>query len=665
MNPYQNLYDVSLDPYYNMEMKLPKERLMPSVSFWLKVKLELDQLDYYSDRDQKYKDYISKSNRAGIVRPPTSAYWKEYAETHNKVQITHLEEQHDEGTDVFYSIAGVKMMAMVGATKQELFANFGKMGEKVAEDLHMVDAPYIEGLKSVFDVNIDPDEEVVHVVKSNPKYPPKRPTEVFPHHQEPIFISVPPCEVDLDDIDADKLEIGEALADLGKSHVCSEGLIQEIFERKDEFSAFDAKQFNDARVKANPWETIGKAIFQNRAAMKMANMDAIFNFTNSPEFKPLAPDCGDPGDYFFFADICAGPGGFTDYLYWRLDGRAKGFGMTLAGDHDWAQSELFVSHIPNFTKVYGPEGNGNIFNPNNIEALYNAISADTDNRMVQLVTADGGMAVDGQENAQEQAHKRLVLCQYLTALRILRKGGSFLCKVFDVYTDFSVEMMYLLAQCFEKFCIIKPYTSRPANSERYVIGLGLREQDPPARSLFSRLNESDIWSKTDKEPLSFFPFDKIPEEFIQYVKNSCEYLVEYQDKACVNLLTYGYNPDLRPLDQEDVKMRCLNEWKIPLTVNRREIIKKCQDFRPAEKKPDSTVENMFPMAQQQEAKVIAPPSYVRSNEGLILSSFGENLISTTQKRENDNPNFIRNIDIKNSSNEKENDDTKPIFTFAR
>ena len=45
-------------------------------------------------------------------------------------------------------------------------------------------------------------------------------------------------------------------------------------------------------------------------------------------------------------------------------------------------------------------------------------------------------------------------------------GGHFICKVFDQFTPFSVGLLYLLYRCFEQVCIIKPVTSRPANSER-------------------------------------------------------------------------------------------------------------------------------------------------------------------------------------------------------
>lgn len=40
-----------------------------------------------------------------------------------------------------------------------------------------------------------------------------------------------------------------------------------------------------------------------------------------------------PYDLLYFADICAAPGGFSEYVLWRRQSNmAKGFGLTLKGD---------------------------------------------------------------------------------------------------------------------------------------------------------------------------------------------------------------------------------------------------------------------------------------------------------------------------------------------
>ena len=45
-------------------------------------------------------------------------------------------------------------------------------------------------------------------------------------------------------------------------------------------------------------------------------------------------------------------------------------------------------------------------------------------------------------------------------------GGHFVCKLFDIFTPYSVGLVYLMYRAFQVVSIIKPVTSRPANSER-------------------------------------------------------------------------------------------------------------------------------------------------------------------------------------------------------
>ena len=46
----------------------------------------------------------------------------------------------------------------------------------------------------------------------------------------------------------------------------------------------DRRAFNDARTRANPFEGIKKEFFLNRAALKMAAMDAAFGLLFSGEY---------------------------------------------------------------------------------------------------------------------------------------------------------------------------------------------------------------------------------------------------------------------------------------------------------------------------------------------------------------------------------------------
>lgn len=92
----------------------------------------------------------------------------------------------------------------------------------------------------------------------------------------------------------------------------------------------------------------------------------------------------------------------------------------------------------------------------------------TDGPGVRVMLADGGF-ITKEKNIQEIKSMQMHLCQCLVALSILRDGGNFVVKLFDIFTRFSVGLVYLMRKCFNRISIVKPNTSRTANSEGYLI----------------------------------------------------------------------------------------------------------------------------------------------------------------------------------------------------
>ena len=515
---------------------------MPEKEYWMQVRDSQERdpaagYQLYSDSDPFYTKVATVSTYSD--RLPTAAWWEAY-----KARSKPAEVKEPRPYEPVKFLIGKQILMHLGGSQAYL--------SSIEEQEPIID---IDGSGIGFQLS-----------KEREKYMPelKRRDRVVPHKQTPEIVDVEGTDVELT---PDLITLGPARSDLGHSNFCRQELITTLFGKKDLFQTINEQQFDIVRKKSNPYEKIGKAIFMNRAAVKMGNLDFLFNLTNSVIFnKPSASDVPPESQRFYFADICAGPGGFTEYLYWRIGpNRAGGFGMTLAGDHDWASDEKFMVPVKGFVRHYGEDGTGNIFSIENIVSFARKIKEDTHGEMVSLVTADGGVAVDGQENEQEKLLKRLVLCQYLCALCILRKGGNFLCKVFDLLTDFNASLLYVVGQCFERISIVKPYTSRPANSERYVVFLGLKEQHPDAViELLSRTN--DIFQNLDEEVediMTVFPISKIPESFREYLTDSNEKLAKAQIDGVDEFLIYAYQSDMEPLDQDDIARRCLEEWRVP------------------------------------------------------------------------------------------------------
>lgn len=98
-----------------------------------------------------------------------------------------------------------------------------------------------------------------------------------------------------------------------ETQFCDPDVLRNVLAQKTVFDNLGADDMRNARTRSNPFETIGSATFLNRAAVKMANIDALFDFmfTNpvDEDGRPLVKEY----ELLYFADVCAGPGGFSEY----------------------------------------------------------------------------------------------------------------------------------------------------------------------------------------------------------------------------------------------------------------------------------------------------------------------------------------------------------------
>ncbi|XP_059697369.1 cap-specific mRNA (nucleoside-2'-O-)-methyltransferase 1 [Haemorhous mexicanus] len=356
-----------------------------------------------------------------------------------------------------------------------------------------------------------------------------------------------------------------------ETEFCNEELLHNVLQCKSVFDELDGEEMRRARTRSNPYEMIRGAFFLNRAAMKMANMDHVFDymFTNPKDCQgvPLIKEYD--AELLYFADVCAGPGGFSEYVLWRRKWHAKGFGMTLKGPNDFKLEDFYSASSELFEPYYGEggiDGDGDITRSENITAFQNFVLDNTDHKGVHFLMADGGFSVEGQENLQEILSKQLMLCQFLTALSIVRTGGHFVCKTFDLFTPFSVGLVYLLYCCFERICIFKPVTSRPANSERYVVCKGLKSGIEDVRDyLFTvniRLNQL---RNSDVDVNLIVPLNVIKDnqDFYNYVVQSNENHCKVQIKALAKIRAFVQDTTLVEPRQAEIRKECLQLWGIP------------------------------------------------------------------------------------------------------
>ena len=174
--------------------------------------------------------------------------------------------------------------------------------------------------------------------------------------------------------------------------------------------------------------------------------------------------------------LAEGPGGFIEAIcYLRANANDVYYGMTLIDDTPnsacpgWKKSRLFLEKNPSVKLEYGKDGTGNLLSMDNYLHCCEKYRSSMD-----LITADGGFDFSSDFNHQEVLAQTLVVSEVLYALSLQKMGGSFVIKIFDTFTRVTVDIIHLLALFYTDVIIIKPNTSRVANSEKYIVCKGFK-----------------------------------------------------------------------------------------------------------------------------------------------------------------------------------------------
>jgi len=171
--------------------------------------------------------------------------------------------------------------------------------------------------------------------------------------------------------------------------------------------------------------------------------------------------------------LCEAPGGFIGAL--RLLS---------------PESFIFGTSLENSIKF-----NDSICNDSQVKTIYTDITKEKNivdiikySSMIDgydLVTADGSIDAISDYSKQETMNLKLIMCETFLAFHILRKKGNFVLKVFDMHTIETIKVVFLLHAYFDNVQMVKPLTSRPCNSEKYILCFGFRGYKPGTIEGFS------------------------------------------------------------------------------------------------------------------------------------------------------------------------------------
>jgi FtsJ-like methyltransferase len=177
------------------------------------------------------------------------------------------------------------------------------------------------------------------------------------------------------------------------------------------------------------------------------------------------------------AHVCEGPGGFIEALLYLSQKNSitieNAWAMTLKPTKSnipgWKRAYHFLKKSPMVHIEYGADDTGDIMVPINQGAFLEKTKG-----KCHIFTADGGFDFSEHYGTQEQEVLPLLISSALIGLQTLVRGGDFILKVFDTESKSTIDLISILASCFDSWTLYKPGLSRPCNAEKYFLGRGFK-----------------------------------------------------------------------------------------------------------------------------------------------------------------------------------------------
>lgn len=330
---------------------------------------------------------------------------------------------------------------------------------------------------------------------------------------------------------------------------CDEELYNRVADIKRQFND---ERFQAARDEMNPFEKIGRSIFMGRASIKLANIDAIFNILGEKwSYLDRTSE-----NTLHHASIAEGPGGFVEYIQKRLS-NAQGYGFTLAEGLPWKEDRIDINR---FIIDYGPDETGDLYK--NLKHVISTINK-TFPEKLDIVTADGGFDVESDDDSflrQEFLSSKLQLAQATVGVICVKEGGNFILKEFDTVTKISADILYCIARSFDSITLFKPVSSRPANSERYLVCKGRNKDIFGAKVLYKA---SNLILHTNDYLSSIFTHS-LPDSYNEWLYQSNINDITLQLYFSEQIILKMNDPEYINEDFEDVDTdKALIVWNLP------------------------------------------------------------------------------------------------------
>ena len=316
--------------------------------------------------------------------------------------------------------------------------------------------------------------------------------------------------------------------------------------------------------------------FATNASLKMYELTKELDLIDCN--KPIRAFCDAelPGAFIvtinhFVKTVCKTPDFDWVGSSYYPEAAAKAGDLTILGDkygfYTNNRSNWLIGPKPNALPADVPDTTGDLMNGAVVVTLANAIHARFESTSgATLATSDAGIDVSEDYSNQECDTSLLNYGQIIAAILALAPGGHMVTKQYTFNRPFSRSLIALVSLLFEEAYVVKPVTSRPGNSEIYVVGKGfLGIEKPLAEELVQRFS---VYNGNPDAPCKYAPlfnpedYKAIDEELLKAAtKIHTEQQVEFLNEMNEYYQNKDFDSDLREISNKMQK-----EWlkKYPL-----------------------------------------------------------------------------------------------------
>ena len=256
--------------------------------------------------------------------------------------------------------------------------------------------------------------------------------------------------------------------------------------------------------------------------------------------------------------LAEGPGGFIEAIaFMRKNESDKYHGMTLINEDPnvpgWKKSKNFLDTHKNVEIEYGPSNTGDLLDVENLKYCYSKYK-----NTMNIITADGGFDFSIDFNKQEILATNLLFAQVSFAIAMQKPEGHFILKIFDIFTKTTVDIIYLLSSLYKKVYIVKPNTSRVANSEKYIVCKGFTGNHSKLMnniiSQYHKLKENDYITSIIESDIDLYYLNKLEEYNAIFGQQQIENI-----SSTLNLMAFGTKNDKLEVYKKNNVHKCI-QW---------------------------------------------------------------------------------------------------------